>query len=250
MFKPMKESANKVKIVIDLGFDQVMTEKELQKTFKQVKRCYSFNRRSKGRMAILSKESNLIIVCQNSNLSFSGTPEPCQFYLTSINGKVREYADAKNFHLDNWDANVISENWYDYFKSTGELSTVVFLSPDSEASLPDEETMVSQQADHIFIIGGLCDHNFHKNLTLTLANEKSVPTAKLPIDEHLKMSTSRVLSINQVFEIVLNVTTGSSWKDSFLQSIPLRKRAIKEVDQQPALDQPNPKILKKTNENE
>ena len=145
--------------------------------------------------------------------------------------------------------NVISENWYDYFKSTNELSKVVFLSPDSEASLPDEATMVSKRDDYIFIIGGLCDHNFHKNLTLTLANEKSVPTARLPIDEHLKMSCSRVLSINQVFEIVLNVTTGSSWKDSLLESVPLRKRLIKEVDPQPDLDEPNPKILKKTDEN-
>lgn len=47
-FTTMEKSANKVKIVIDLGFDKVMNEKELQKTFKQVKRCYSYNRRSKG----------------------------------------------------------------------------------------------------------------------------------------------------------------------------------------------------------
>lgn len=183
------------------------------------------------------------------HLHFSSASEPCQFYLTSINGKVREYADAKNFHLDNWDVNIVSENWYDYFTSTNELSKVVFLSPDSETSLPVEETMISKRDEHIFIIGGLCDHNFHKNLTLTLASEKSVPTAKLPIDEHLKMSSSRVLSINQVFEIVLNVTTGSSWKDSLLESIPLRKRVIEEAGQ-PASDQPSQKIVKKSGEKE
>lgn len=49
VFTPMEKSANKMKIVIDLGFDKMMNEKELQKTFKQVKRCYSFNRRSKGK---------------------------------------------------------------------------------------------------------------------------------------------------------------------------------------------------------
>lgn len=150
--------------------------------------------------------------------------------------------------------NVVSENWYEYFKSTNELSKVVFLSPDSETSLPAEETMVSKRDEHIFIIGGLCDHNFHKNMTLKLASEKSVPTAKLPIDEHLKLSTSRVLSINQVFEIVLNVSTGSSWKDSLLQSIPQRKRVIEETDQlgsgQPDSDQPSQKIVKKSDENE
>ena len=51
----MEKSANKVKIVIDLGFDKVMSEKELQKTFKQVKRCYSFNRRSKGKALATGK---------------------------------------------------------------------------------------------------------------------------------------------------------------------------------------------------
>lgn len=85
--------------------------------------------------------------------------------------------------------------------------------------------MVSKRDEFIFIIGGLVDHNFHKNLTLKLANEKNIKTAKLPIDEHLKMAMSKVLSINQVFEIILDVCTGLSWKESLMKNVPLRKRA-------------------------
>lgn len=49
-FTPINKSTNKVKIVIDLSFDNLMNERELQKTFKQVIRCYSLNRRCTGKI--------------------------------------------------------------------------------------------------------------------------------------------------------------------------------------------------------
>lgn len=42
----MAKSSCKLGIVIDLSFDQVMDEKSLAKTIKQVARCYSVNRRA------------------------------------------------------------------------------------------------------------------------------------------------------------------------------------------------------------
>lgn len=50
-FVHMKDSPNKVKIVISLEFESYMKDRELQKTFKQVQRCYAYNRRFSGKTA-------------------------------------------------------------------------------------------------------------------------------------------------------------------------------------------------------
>lgn len=84
--------------------------------------------------------------------------------------------------------------------------------------MSDAATMLAERDEKIYIIGGLVDHNQYTNLTLDKANLMKIPTAKLPIDEYdIKMKTSKVLSINQVFEIVLEICTGSEWKETLIR---------------------------------
>lgn len=56
-------------------------------------------------------------------------------------------------YMDDWV--VLSSPRYDHFKSTDELSNVIFLTPDSESTLPDAEQLYSKRDDYIFIIGGI-----------------------------------------------------------------------------------------------
>lgn len=196
----MQDSASKLKIAIDLSLETYMNVgRDLIKTFRQVGRCYSQNRTSK---------------------------EPCQLYLTSFNGRIKDEFNKLDHGMNNWDVHFVSDHWYEFFKSTNELSKIVFLTPDSENVLPDAETMVATKDESIYIIGGLVDHNFHSNLTLNKANQMSIKTAKLPIDQcDIKMKMSKVLSINQVFEIMLEICTGAEWKDTLLKNLPQRKLA-------------------------
>ncbi|XP_070384370.1 tRNA methyltransferase 10 homolog A-like isoform X2 [Dermacentor albipictus] len=104
---------------------------------------------------------------------------------------------------------------------------VVYLSSESENELHELEESKA------YIIGGLVDHNHSKGLCHRLAEEQGVEHARLPIGNCLIMKTRQVLTIDQVFAILLNKTQGMSWTDALLAAIPRRKGA-KALDQESA----------------
>ncbi len=50
-----------------------------------------------------------------------------------------------------------------------------------------------------------------------------MPTARLPIDKYIKLSTRHVLTVNQVLEIMLYWLKCKNWEEAFLHVIPKRK---------------------------
>jgi Trm5-related predicted tRNA methylase len=100
---------------------------------------------------------------------------------------------------------------------------VTYLSADSPVFVPEAPVVKETRNDRIYIIGGLVDHNIFKNLTLNLAKERKVSTGKLPIDKYVRMSMTKVLAINHVFELMLNASAGVSWEESFNRVLPARK---------------------------
>lgn len=95
---------------------------------------------------------------------------------------------------------------------------LVYLTADSENIL-DELDLTKT-----YIVGGLVDRNRWKGITMKKAKEQGIQTAKLPIGDYLKMSSSQVLTVNQVIEILLKFLETRDWKTSFFQVIPQRKR--------------------------
>jgi len=67
---------------------------------------------------------------------------------------------------------------------------LVYLTADSEIVL--EELDLKK----IYIIGGLVDRNRWKGITLKKAQEQGIQTAKLPIGNFMKMSSSQVLFLS------------------------------------------------------
>ena len=123
----------------------------------------------------------------------------------------------------NWDVFREERYYLEVFKEKKEKGNIIFLSSDSPNVLPEPEVIRKRGDEFVYIIGGLVDHNVHKGLTLQLAEKNGIKHARLPIDNCIEMSTSKVLAINHVFEIMLLATTGTSWTDAFLQVIPPRK---------------------------
>lgn len=63
---------------------------------------------------------------------------------------------------------------------------LVYLTADSENVLEELDSK------SIYIIGGLVDRNRFKGLTMDKAKEQGIKSAKLPIGNYLKMSSSQV----------------------------------------------------------
>lgn len=184
----MADSPCKVGVVFDMDFDELMSQKDLGKSLKQVLHCYSINRR---------------------------LPAPLQLYITSFEGNVVEEMEKHQGH-QNWDLHFQPKK----YSQVLEKDNIVYLSSESENVLEKLEN------DKFYVIGGLVDHNLHKGICHQRATEAGIKTARLPIDEYVEMKTRKVLTIDHVFQILARVTEGKSWKEAFLTIIPERKGVV------------------------
>ncbi|KAL5018130.1 hypothetical protein ScPMuIL_003852 [Solemya velum] len=180
----MEKSNCRIRIAIDCSFDDYMTDRDHMKLAKQLQTCYSSNRRS---------------------------PNPLQFYLCSMSGRIREPLQVTGY--SNWDVFSRNEKYVDVF----DKESIVYLSSDSPNIL---ETL---EDDKVYIIGGLVDHNHHKGLCHKIAEENGIKHAQLPIADYVQMKTRKVLAINHVFDILLKFSEIKDWKESFFTAIPQRK---------------------------
>jgi len=139
---------------------------------------------------------------------------PLQYHLCSLKGKLLESCKRMT-GFDNWQVDTHEGSYLDVF----ERSRLVYLS--SEGA----EVLTRLEADAVYIIGGLVDHNKHKGLTHERATRAGVRTARLPIDEHLQMHQRRVLAVNHVFEILLHFGNCNDWTEAFMRAIPQRRGA-------------------------
>lgn len=66
------------------------------------------------------------------------------------------------------------------------------------------ETLEALEPHKIYIIGGLVDRNRYKDLCAKKAGAQGISAARLPIDDHVRLAGTRVLTVNQVHEIMLH----------------------------------------------
>ena len=75
-----------------------------------------------------------------------------------------------------------------------------------------------------YVIGGIVDRNRLKGIARDKAKKLGIKTAKLPIDEYLELSATKVLTCNHVFEILLKYREqDDDWKNAFIGVLPARK---------------------------
>lgn len=193
-FNKAEKNPADISVAIDLSFDDLMTEKDLSSCSSQLMRIYTNNRRAKR-------------------------PIPVHFTGLIEGGKLFKALDKHEGWM-NWDIVRHSESFMELF----EKDKIIYLTSESEDVLDELEK------NAVYIIGGLVDHNHHKCLTYELALKNKIRTARLPLSEHLIMKTRTVLTINQVFDIVLGVSEGKSWKNTLLEVMPQRKNIRAKYD--------------------
>ncbi|KAG8059574.1 hypothetical protein GUJ93_ZPchr0002g24247 [Zizania palustris] len=182
------------KVVLDLEFGDLMRPNEIHSLTQQIMYCYAVNGRS---------------------------ATPAHLWLTGCNGEMATHLQR----IPGYDKWIIEKAAKPYLEALEDCKdNLVYLTADAETVLDDLDT------SKIYIIGGLVDRNRWKGITLKKAVDQGIQCAKLPIGNYLKMSSSQVLTVNQVFEIMLKFVETRDWKASFFQVIPQRKREAEAGD--------------------
>lgn len=218
--KPKLEFGGRV--LIDLGFDDKMLDKEINSLCSQLAYTYSANRQA----------------------SF-----PFSLICSSLNGRTRDRLEANSdaaykrwVNTEWWEegyerlwsddvlsvepgaesGNVPGNSYPETSATTDPAQSVkqsiVYLTADSE------EELTELRPNETYIIGGIVDRNRYKNLCLGKAKESDIRTAALPIGRYLEnLPTRKVLTVNQVFEIMLKWVETRDWETSLYAVIPKRK---------------------------
>lgn len=174
-----------LKLCVDLSMTDCMSDKEISRLAGQLRRLYGSNKKA---------------------------TRPFHLFLTELREDSRLYRECirMNDGFLNYTMDITEESCLDLFPS----ETIVYLTPDAEEAL---ETV---DADKVYVLGGLVDESIQKKLSFSRARELSVHTARLPIDEYMvkknnvKNFHSKILAVNQVFDILLKVCDSGSWAEA------------------------------------
>lgn len=213
-----------VTLVLDCGFDDLMTDKEIKSLGSQVTRCYSDNHKAPF-------QTHLAISSFGGHLKerFGGL----------LAGHYRSWKNVRFLEGDFVQAADQAKEWMkgarggklagalakeddsaQTLHEQGEVGEVVYLTSDS----PD--TLTRLQPYSTYIIGGLVDRNRHKGVCYKRAMDRVIRTAKLPIGDYMQMTSRFVLATNHVAEIMLRWLELGDWGKAFLQVVPKRKGGV------------------------
>jgi tRNA (guanine9-N1)-methyltransferase len=181
-----------LKVIVDCDFDVMLTEKEHSSLKQQLMFCHAANKKS---------------------------DHPCRLILTGVSERLENAINKVSY--GKWAVDMHREPYIELF----EPDKLVYLTADSD------ETLDSFESDKIYIIGGLVDHNRLKLITQTKATQQGIKTAKLPLDRFVDLSSSKVLTVNHVFDLITKYVSCNDWRSAIVESIPSRKKVkLKDED--------------------
>ena len=189
-----------------------MTPKEINSLSQQIRYCYASNRKSKNPVYI--SVANLSGATLNHMKDVCGFPD--QWLSRAFSYSTTKSVIEMHANDDvNKDGNAKDK---DVNYSKDGKSKLVYLTSDS--------TNVLEHLDDskVYIIGGIVDRNRLKRAAISKAETLGVATAKLPLDDYFKLVTTKVLTCNHVFDILLKYRElGNDWKKAMLEVLPVRK---------------------------
>ncbi|XP_030636519.1 tRNA methyltransferase 10 homolog B isoform X3 [Chanos chanos] len=179
------------RLCVDMSMTDCMSPKEISRLAGQIRRLYGSNRKA---------------------------PQPFHLFLTNMTEDSLVYKEClrMNDGFLHYLIDVTEKSWLELFT----LDDVIYLTPDANEALEQVE------GDTVYILGGLVDESIQKKLSYTRAKELGVRMARLPIDEYMvkksnpKNFHSKILAINQVFDILLMFRETGSWTQALSANIP------------------------------
>ncbi|GIL92228.1 hypothetical protein Vretimale_18460 [Volvox reticuliferus] len=180
------------RVIIDLDFEKYMTENDIRHLVKQLGFSYAANKQ---------------------------VERPVHMMLTSFKDGVAALANKMISGLDNWYITRTEKRYDELFPSPEDKARLVYLTADAEQELDELDE------NRVYIIGGIVDHNRHKGLCERLAQASGIATARLPISRHVQLSSREVLTVNHVFQILVEYYARRDWASALDFVMPKRKRA-------------------------
>lgn len=216
--RKMKEVENTFKVSIDCSFEEHMSSKEIGSLAQQIRYCYSANKRSS---------------------------KPCHLSVCDLHGKTLEHLSKVSGFPDQWYNRAFSYTHENILHIMKTMPTTTPTPPTTTTMLPQQSSLDSKSTIHqniiyltsdsentlehlendkVYVIGGIVDRNRMKGATYKRAQELKLRTGKLPLDSYLKLLSTKVLTCNHVFEILLRYReNGNDWKKAMLDVLPQRK---------------------------
>ncbi|KAG8815403.1 tRNA (guanine(9)-N(1))-methyltransferase [Serendipita sp. 411] len=228
--KQKKESFG-AKVVIDLGFDDKMTEREIISMVAQNAYCYSLNRKSNTPFSALLFTS--LNGRTKGRLDLLGTYQHWKGVEWWEEGYEQLWQVVNEEHTTSTtDENACTSAQGEFEsptytcpvtkivkpRTTSHKEKVVYLTADSNTEL------LELDPEETYVIGGIVDKNRYKALCENKARSQGIRTARLPIGVYLKeLPTRKVLTVNQVFDILLKWVEFRDWRRALYAVIPQRK---------------------------
>lgn len=201
--KVYEDNSKSLKICIDCSFSDLMSNKEMSRLAQQIGRCQASNK---------SLSSPVHLTLCNLN-------EDSLFYkeLCRMNSGFEEYI------IDKTDQSI--QTYYEH-----KHEQIAYLSPDASKSL---ETI---DVNTTYIIGGLVDETVSKKVTIDKSANLKLNSYSLPIEKYMSrqkaadgvnhfkvFNYSKILAINQVFDIMANFFMSNDWPKALACGVPKRK---------------------------
>jgi len=170
-----------------------MTSKEIGSLSSQIRYCYASNKKSS---------------------------HPVHLSIASLSGATYSNLSKVEGFPEQWQARAFSCSEKPLLQMHTQRNDVVYLTKDSE------NTLEKLDNSKLYVIGGIVDRNRLKGITSKKSKDLKISTGKLPIDGHLKVAATKVLTCNHVFEILLKYREyDGDWKRALLDVLPERKDA-------------------------
>lgn len=191
-------------IFTESSLQEFIESNECNKRFKEVKQKAKDESRSAKRARRIANKDSIV---ENNNEE-KGINNECN----SIENNALNITERQDKLNDNAQdiPTIISNN----------LKDIIYLTADT-----DEEIDIIEPGQ-TFVLGGIVDKNRYPNLCADKAKKLGMKLAKLPIGQHVQLNSRQILTINQVFEILIGRISGKPWTDVFEQVIPKRKVAV------------------------
>ncbi|KAJ8262629.1 hypothetical protein GJAV_G00168540 [Gymnothorax javanicus] len=182
------------KLCVDLSMTDCMSHKEISRLACQIRRLYGSNRKA---------------------------TRPFHIVLTDVQegGLLYQECLRMNDGFLNYVMDLKTGSCTDLFP----LESLIYLTPDAE------EALSSVDLEKVYILGGLVDESIQNKISYLKAKACGISTARLPIDEYMvkksnpKNFHSKILAINQVFDILLAFCESGSWTRALGMGVPLGK---------------------------